>query len=37
MMMGWTQGRQYSGREIGDQLRDVGPAQVLRRSAISAS
>ncbi|CUY35207.1 hypothetical protein LL394_003109 [Serratia marcescens] len=29
MMMGWTQGRQYSGREIGDQLRDVRPAQVL--------
>ncbi|BEN38896.1 TPA: methyltransferase [Serratia marcescens] len=31
MMMGWTQGRQYSGREIGDLLRDVGfgPAQVL--------
>ncbi|MBX9333380.1 methyltransferase, partial [Serratia marcescens] len=31
MMMGWTQGRQYSGREIGDLLHDVGfgPAQVL--------
>ncbi len=31
MMMGWTQGRQYSVREIGDLLRDVGfgPVQVL--------
>ncbi|HGM6675836.1 TPA: hypothetical protein ACKQGF_004833 [Serratia marcescens] len=29
MMMGWTQGRQYSDRGIGDQLRDVGPALVL--------
>ncbi|MGE2451740.1 hypothetical protein [Serratia marcescens] len=31
IMMGWTQGRQYSVREIGDLLRDVGfgPVQVL--------